>query len=182
MIPLVIVVFDEGFDLVSKVRRIEVVLQQNAVLQGLVPPLDLTLGLWVIGCAPNMIHALIAQPFGQFTRYIAGAVVAEQTWFVDNMNLITTRCLQSQFQRVGNIFSSHVRAELPGDDVTAVVVQNCAEIEPAPTDYLQVSEVCLPKLVNGRGLILELVGGLDHDESRAGDQIMGFQDPIDRRF
>jgi len=32
VIPLVIVVFDEGFDLVSKVRRLEVVLQQNAVL------------------------------------------------------------------------------------------------------------------------------------------------------
>jgi len=32
VIPLVIAVFDEGFDLVSKVRRLEVVLQQNAVL------------------------------------------------------------------------------------------------------------------------------------------------------
>ena len=37
----------------------------------------------------------------------------------------------------------HRRAELPGDDVTREVVQYRAEVEPAPTDHLEiVKSVC----------------------------------------
>ena len=98
------------------------------------------------------------------------------------MNLIAARGLQSEVQRICNITGFHVGAQLLGNDIAAVIIQDCGQVKPAPTNDLQVGEVRLPKLVNGRSLILELVGGLDHDESRAGDQIMGFQDPIDRRF
>jgi len=38
---LVVVVVDEGFDLRFKIAGQEVVFQQNAVLQGLMPSLDL---------------------------------------------------------------------------------------------------------------------------------------------
>ena len=69
-----------------------------------------------------MIHALVAKPFSQLTGDIAGDGVAEQTWFVDDMNLITARCLQSQFQRVGNIFGFHVRAEFQSDDIAVVII------------------------------------------------------------
>ena len=48
VISLVIVVgyerFDTGFEIVGQ----EVVLQQHSVLQGLMPSLDLALGLWVV--------------------------------------------------------------------------------------------------------------------------------------
>ena len=48
MITLMVIVLEEGFDWSSKVTWQKVVFQQDAVLQGLMPPLDLTLGLRVI--------------------------------------------------------------------------------------------------------------------------------------
>ena len=46
-------------------------------------------------------------------------------------------------------------------------------IEPAPADDLEVGEVGLPQLVRGCGLVAELIGCLDDDEGRAGDQVVG---------
>ena len=61
-----------------------------------------------------------------------------------------------------------LRNALPGsgDDVAAVVVQDRAEVEPAPTQNLQVREVSLPKLVDAGRLVLELIGRLDDDACR----------------
>ena len=59
---------------------------------------------------------------------------------------------------------SHVRAKLPRDDVTAVIVEDRAEIEPAPADDLEIGEVGLPKLVDGRRLVFELVCRFDRRE------------------
>ena len=47
----VVVVVDEGADPLSKIARQVVVFQQDAVLRGLVPALDLALGLRVIPSA-----------------------------------------------------------------------------------------------------------------------------------
>ena len=47
MIALVVVVLDEGLDLGLKIAGQEVVLQQDAVFEGLVPALDLALRLRV---------------------------------------------------------------------------------------------------------------------------------------
>lgn len=58
----VVVILDEGFDLLPEVAWQVVVLQQNAVLQGLVPALDLALSLRVIRCASNVVHLLILEP------------------------------------------------------------------------------------------------------------------------
>lgn len=99
---------------------------------------------------------------------------------MDDVNLIAPRYLQSQVQRVCDVFSSHVCTELPCDDVAAVIVQDCTEIEPAPADDLQVGEVCLPKLVDSRRLVFELTGRFDHDEGWAGDQVVRLQYPICR--
>ena len=63
-----IVMLDEGVDLLAEITGQEVVLQQDTVLQGLVPSLDLALGLRVIRCAADVIHLLILKPIGQFTR------------------------------------------------------------------------------------------------------------------
>ena len=59
MIPLVIVVVDEGFNLSFKITRQEVVFQQDAVLQGLMPSFDLALGLWMIWRTARVLHALV---------------------------------------------------------------------------------------------------------------------------
>ena len=48
MVTLMIVVVDEGFDLGFKIVRKEVVFQQDVILQGLVPALDLALSLRMI--------------------------------------------------------------------------------------------------------------------------------------
>ena len=65
MVAVVVVVIDEGADLAFQITRQEVVLQQDAVLQRLMPALDLALGLGVIGCAANMVYFLVFQPFSQ---------------------------------------------------------------------------------------------------------------------
>ena len=146
------------------------------------PPLDLALSLRMIWRPATVLHALVLQPFSQLSRDVARSVVAEQPWFVNDVHLITTGRLQGQVQRVGHVFSPHVRAELPRDDVTAVVVQDRAEIEPAPTQYLDVGEVGLPKLIDRSCFIFELTGCLYDDEGRAGDQIMGLQHAVHCRF
>ena len=53
MVTLVVVMIDEGADLVFEIARQVVVLQQDPVLQGLVPTFDLALGLRVIRCRPD---------------------------------------------------------------------------------------------------------------------------------
>ena len=45
--------------------------------------------------------------------------------------------------------------ELPGDDVAGEVVKDRGQVEPAPTDDLEVGEVGLPELV-GRAVVLSL--------------------------
>ena len=58
--------------------------------------------------------------------------------------LIANRSLQCQIQRVGHVAGLHRGAELPGDDVTAVVVEDGREVEPAPADDLEIGEVGFP--------------------------------------
>ncbi len=53
MVTLVVVMIDEVTDLVFEIARQVVVLQQDPVLQGLVPTFDLALGLRVIRCRPD---------------------------------------------------------------------------------------------------------------------------------
>ena len=65
MVPLMIVVFDEGFDLGFEIARQEVVFEQDAVLQGLMPSLDLALSLRMIRRTARMLHAFVLQPFSK---------------------------------------------------------------------------------------------------------------------
>ncbi|MFT5742865.1 MAG: hypothetical protein ACI86S_000927 [Paracoccaceae bacterium] len=48
MVALVVVVIEEGFDLCFEIAQQEVVFQQDAVLERLMPTLNLALGLRVI--------------------------------------------------------------------------------------------------------------------------------------
>ena len=62
VIALVVAMLDKGIDLLPEIAGQVVVFQQDAVLERLVPPLDLALGLGVVWCSTNMIHALVIQP------------------------------------------------------------------------------------------------------------------------
>ncbi len=67
MVTLVVVVIDKGFDLGFEIARQEVVFQKDAVLQGLMPTLDLALGLRMVRRTTRVLHALVLQPFSQVT-------------------------------------------------------------------------------------------------------------------
>ena len=60
----VVVVLDEGAELGFEITGQIIVLQQAPVLEGLVSALDLALGLGMVRCATDMLHALIIEPFG----------------------------------------------------------------------------------------------------------------------
>ena len=101
---------------------------------------------------------------------------------MDNMNLVTARRLQDEVECIRYILCLHVGAKLPGDDVATVVIEDRAEIQPAPAEHFDVGEVGLPKLVDGRRLVLELISCFQNDEGWAGDQVMRLQHAIHRRF
>jgi len=65
VVALVVVVIDEGFDLSIEIAWQEVVFQQDAVLQGLVPSFDLALCLRMIRRTSAVLHSLALQPFSQ---------------------------------------------------------------------------------------------------------------------
>ena len=56
VVAVVVVVHDEGTDAGLKITRQIVVFQQDAALQGLMPTLDLTLGLGMVWCTADVIH------------------------------------------------------------------------------------------------------------------------------
>ena len=62
----------------------------------------------------------------------------------------------------------------------AVIVEDRAEIEPAPANDLQICEVSLPKLVDGCGFVSEPTGSLDDNEGETSNQIVCLQYPIFR--
>ena len=79
----------------------------------------------------------------------------------------------------GDVGGTHGRTQLPGDDETREVIEDGGEIEPSPTDDLEVGEVRLPELVRRCCLVFELVCRLDDDEGWAGDQVVCLEQPID---
>ena len=59
VVSAMVVILDEGCDLGFEVFLEEVVFEQDAVLQRLVPALDLALGLGMAGCTARVIHAVV---------------------------------------------------------------------------------------------------------------------------
>ena len=82
VVTLVVLVFEERLDLDLEITRQKVVLQQDAVLQGLVPAFDLALRLRMERRAAHMAHALGFDVFRQLASDVARAVVAKQSGFV----------------------------------------------------------------------------------------------------
>ena len=180
VVTLVVVILDEGTDLTLKIARKIVVFQEDAVFHCLMPALDLALGLRVEGRAADVLHFLSLQPFRQVAGDVARAIITEQTRLVTQDCLIATGCRQGQFDRVCHVLGTHVCAEFPGDDIATVIVQNCAEVIPAPADNLEVGEVGLPHLVDSRGFVSKLFSCLDHHIIGRRDQISRFQYTVSR--
>lgn len=88
VVALVVVVLDEGLDLLFEIARQEVVFQQHTVLQGLMPAFDFALGLGMEGRTAHVIHLLGLDVFGQLARDITGAIVAEQARPVQHVGMV----------------------------------------------------------------------------------------------
>ena len=84
VVTLVVIVLDEGLDLSLEITGQEVVFQQDAVFQGLVPTLDLALCLWMIGGSTDMLHAVVFEPFRKVAGDVRRTIVTEQPGFVDD--------------------------------------------------------------------------------------------------
>ena len=88
MTASVIVVIDEARDLGFKITGQVVVLAQNAVLERVVPALNLALGLGMARSTANMGQAAVLQPFGEVTRDAALSIVPEQSWFMRDLGAV----------------------------------------------------------------------------------------------
>ena len=75
VVALVIVIFDERLNLRFQIAGQIIVLQQDAVLEGLVPTLDLALCLRMECCTAYMLHILVSEIVGELACDIAGAIV-----------------------------------------------------------------------------------------------------------
>ena len=60
----------EGGDLAFEVARQVIMLEQDAVLERLMPALDFTLGLRMVGRSADMLDVLVVQPIGKIARDI----------------------------------------------------------------------------------------------------------------
>ena len=117
MVAPVIVVLDEGFDLGPEISRHIVVFQQDAVLQRLMPALDLALRHGMIRSATAVLHAAAFEPFRQIAGDVARPIVGQKPGPMNDIGLIEISSLQGQVQSLGDVARRHGCAELPGHDV-----------------------------------------------------------------
>ena len=141
VVALVIVMLDERFDLLLEIAGQEVVFQQDAVFQGLVPALDLALRLRVERRAANVAHGVRLDVIGKLVGNVAGPVIAQQPWAMPNIGRQAARGCQGHIQHVSDVLGPHRAAQPPGDDVAGVIVEHGREIHPAPANDLEVGEV-----------------------------------------
>jgi hypothetical protein len=74
-----VVMRHEGGTLAFEIAGQVVVLKQDAVLERLMPALDLALGLRMIRGAADMLHLLAIQPLHEICRDVRRAVIRQQT-------------------------------------------------------------------------------------------------------
>lgn len=71
VVSLMVAMLDEGLDLLIEIAGQEVVFQEDTVLQGLVPSLDLALGLRMARGTAYMVHAVGLDVVCQFSGDVA---------------------------------------------------------------------------------------------------------------
>jgi hypothetical protein len=119
-----------------------------------------------------MLHALLVEPLGQIVRHVTRTIVAEKPWPVRDGDVVKAGYSECLVEGGCDVGSAHGGTKPPGHDVAREVVKHGREIVPPPSGDLEVGEVGLPELTDGRRLVLELVRGLDHHIGRAGDEVM----------
>ena len=90
VVAMVVVMIDEGADLHFQIARQVVVLQQDPVLECLMPALDLALRLRMVWRTPDVVHALVFKPVSQIAGDIRRPVIAEQPRFVDDIGAVAS--------------------------------------------------------------------------------------------
>ncbi len=95
MDPAMVVVVDERIDGSLERAREVVVLEQDPVLQRLMPAFDLALGLRMLRRPAHVVHPLVAEPFGEIAGDAGRAVVAEKPRPVQHRWLIAAGCCQA---------------------------------------------------------------------------------------
>jgi len=118
-------------DLLLRIAGQAVVFQQDAVLQGLVTPFNLSLRPGVTGRTAEGIHLPVFQPASQLAREVTGPVVAGQSQLVQDLGPIATRGFQRQVECFGRIARPHCDARLPGGDAATVIVQDHGQVTPS---------------------------------------------------
>ena len=114
MVAMVVVVFDEGTDLSFEISGQIVVVEQDAVLQGLMPALDLALRLGMIRSPTHVLHVLALEPGGEIVRDVARSVVAQKPWPLHDGDVVETGGRERLFERGSDVGSAHRRAQPPG--------------------------------------------------------------------
>jgi len=80
----------------------------------------------------GVIHAFLGEAVGQVAGDVAGAIVAEPPGPMRNRGTVAARGDQGILQRGGHVRCLHRRAQPPGDDVAAVIIEDRRQVEPAP--------------------------------------------------
>jgi len=123
---------DERFDLDFEVTGQEVIVEQDAILEGLMPALDLALGLGMHRSAAHIAHLPGLDIFRQFALDVTRAIIRQQPRLVQHRGAVAARDLESEVQGVGDVLGPHVGAQLRGDDVAREVVEDDRYIQPHP--------------------------------------------------
>jgi hypothetical protein len=83
--------------------------------------------------------------------------------------------LNGCLNRLLDLLGGHAGAQLPCQDISRIIIENSAQIVPAPVNNLKPGKVRLPQLIRCSGWIGELVLSRYNCVYRAGYQIMGLQ-------
>lgn len=130
VVAAVVVVVDEGGNGGLELARQEVVLPQDAVLQGLAPALDVALGLGVFRSAADVGDARVFEPASEIARDTGRFIVAEQPGPMDDLGGAAARGRQGELQRVGHVAGAHGGAELRAGRARFICQERCVRRHP----------------------------------------------------
>ena len=120
------VVGNEGFDALLKLTWQFGVLKKDAVLLGLMPALDLSLGLRVKRRAANVVNVRLVEPFGEVTADLAGSVVGQSSRSGELWRLIDPRKGERLSKRCGDIIGVHSWRQSPRGDEARIVIEGAS--------------------------------------------------------
>jgi hypothetical protein len=69
-----------------------------------------------------MAHIIILDVIRKFTRDIAGAIIGQQTWFMNDISLIAARGDKRHIERISDVRRFHCCAEFPAYNITRDVI------------------------------------------------------------